>query len=184
MRRHFTTLASFSSLTFSLIYLSIAPAYAECTFAGRFNPLNKCPSFFPQEPVKFVGYTPRSGGPITANGNLLRNSRGTVWFMNGGKRHGILHPTIFEAYGFQPNAVRDIPDASINAIPEGPLLPFPTGTLIRNSRGTVWVMEVGYKRGIPSPEVFKANRFGANTIRNVPDEIIKSIPEGPIITAP
>lgn len=63
----------------------------------------------------------------------------------------------------------------------------PNGTLITDytqPQGTVWLIEGGHRRGIPSVDVFRAYGFDfANVIKVSPDEI-SCLPEGGILQMP
>src|SRR5690242_3569143 len=55
-----------------------------------------------------------------ADGTLLRsNDQPQVWLIQGGQRHWIPSPDIFNADGFSWSAILVVSDAEINAIPQG-----------------------------------------------------------------
>lgn len=61
------------------------------------------------------------------DGTLLKSSdQPEVWLIQGGERHWIPSPEIFNAHGFSWAAILVVSDAEINAIPQGPDVPLYT----------------------------------------------------------
>ncbi len=94
------------------------------------------------------------------------------------------------ACGYYWDAIFTVPDSLMNSIPTGPPLdgsscPKPTftdGTLLQGTASAVWVMEGGQKRHAVSAETFLSCGYQWGNINTIPDSILDSISDGPILT--
>ena len=122
----------------------------------------------------------------TANGNLLKASSAGVYVMENGRRRLINDPDVLVGCGYGWDAVRSISDAGLNSIPTGttlsgppcPHLSPPSGSLIKGSGATIYVMQGGLKRRIADPTTFGANGFLWGNINRIPDSSLDDIPTG------
>jgi len=121
-----------------------------------------------------------------ANGNLLRGSGPEVYVMEGGAKRHVINPTVLADCGYGWDAVRIIPDASLNAIPTGsalsgppcPLFVPPSGAIVRAGGPEIYVMRVGLKRHIPNPATFEASGLLWGNVNFIADSALNTIPTG------
>lgn len=133
-------------------------------------------------------------GAVAANvyaapkeGDLIQSS-GAVYVVRDGKRCAIPSMQVLKANGFKTESIVKISDEDMNALPTGvdlaaPIKPYKTakeGDLIQAS-GAVFVIRDGKRCGIPSEEVFTANKFNAADVIRISDDDEQAIPEGPIV---
>jgi hypothetical protein len=112
-----------------------------------------------------------------ANRTLIRErSSPGVYVTFGGKPFGIPSPEVLTSLGFDWAMVRQIPDGSLASLP---LIPR-GGTLLREQNDpTVYVVEGGQLRHVPSVEVFGARGFVWEDVGVVPDGALADLPKGP-----
>jgi hypothetical protein len=103
----------------------------------------------------------------------------------GLKRH-IPNPLTFRVEGFRWGNVNRIADSSLAAISTGdPLLSaLADGNLLKGSGPEVYVMEGGVKRHVTSPAVMSACGYGWDAVRDIPDGLLNTIPEGASLSGP
>ncbi len=121
-----------------------------------------------------------------ADGNLLKASSAGVFVMEKGLRRLIKDPDVLVGCGYGWDAVRSISDAGLNSIPTGavfsgppcPHISPPSGSLVKDSSASVYFMQGGLKRRIPSPITFDAEAFLWGNINRIPDSSLDDIPTG------
>jgi hypothetical protein len=121
-----------------------------------------------------------------ANGNLLRGTGPEVYVMQGGAKRHITSSAALSACGYGWDAVRIIPDASLNAIPTGsalsgppcPLFVPPSGAIVRSGGPEIYVMRVGLKRHIPNLATFEASGLLWGNVNVIADSALNTIPTG------
>ncbi len=121
-----------------------------------------------------------------ADGNLLEGSGPEVYAMEGGAKRHVTSPTVLSDCGYGWDAVRLIPNVSLNALAtgaplSGPPCPHvlpPDGSLVKGSGPEVYVMEGGLKRHIPDLATFAAMGFLWGNLNNIPDSVLNSITTG------
>jgi hypothetical protein len=125
-----------------------------------------------------------------ATGNLLRGSGPDVYVMeNGFKRHAA-SASMFLACGYFWDAVRDVPQSLLGAIPLGaslgagdcPAPAFADGTILQGSGATVWVASSGTRRWAVSPDVFGSCGYLWANINRLADSTVNSMSGGPAIS--
>ena len=111
--------------------------------------------------------------------------------MEGGAKRHVTSPTVLSDCGYGWDAVRLIPNVSLNAIAtgaplSGPPCPHvlpPDGTLIRGSGPEVYVMEGGLKRHVPDLATFAGMGFLWGNVNLLPDSVLSAIPSGDSLLA-
>jgi hypothetical protein len=132
-------------------------------------------------------------GPVIPpfSGNLpdgtliqLKGGQPAAYVIQNGKKCYIPDPTTFEARGYQWNNIRQIDQATFNAIPTGPALPSVTvipldGTLIQlKGHPEVYVILNGKKCWIPNPATFDARGYHWDKIKQIDQTAFNKIPMG------
>jgi hypothetical protein len=121
-----------------------------------------------------------------ADGNLLRGTGPEVYVMQGAAKRHVTSPTVLSDCAYGWDAVRVIPNVSLNAIAtgtplSGPPCPHvlpPDGSLVKGSGPEVYVMEGGVKRHVPNPATFAGMGFLWGNVNLLPDSVLSAIPSG------
>lgn len=131
------------------------------------------------------------GGPpcphmSPADGRLVKGSGGTVYMMKGGLKRAVPNPTTFNAWGLKWGNVNSLHDSSLKGIASGHRLlnVLADGNLLKGSGATVYVMEGGVKRPIPSTLVFNDCGYGWDAVWRIADSKLDAIDRGPMISGP
>lgn len=123
---------------------------------------------------------------VLATGSLVKGSGAGVYVMDGGKRRPIPSPAILTGCGYGWDAVNSVPDARLGRVPVGPavdgvdcprLVP-PSGSLVRNPAGTVFLVNDGMRRGFPNVATFEAHGSRWGDVDDMPNSIVSSLPRG------
>jgi len=111
------------------------------------------------------------------NGTTLRQrTQPEIYVVYGGMGFYIPSPEVFDALHLDWSAVRSVPDGSLSGLRNLPR----DGTLLKElSNPTVYVVERGKLRGIPSVEEFDRRGFVWKNVCVVPDQALAPIPKGP-----
>ena len=80
---------------------------------------------------------------LLVDGALIRDggNPSRFWRYEGGKRYGFPTWEVYLSWGYDGDDAALLPDAEINAIPEGSTFKFRDGTLIKGQGDTVYVVE-------------------------------------------
>lgn len=121
---------------------------------------------------------PGSATPLT-DGTLVRGSSEKTYVIEAGKRRWIPNPDIFNAMGFDWNAVVSSSDAELANIPEGqPLATYPDGTLLKGTAPEIYLLESGKRRHVPDVNTFNAMGFNMGMVQQIADKELSAIPLG------
>lgn len=141
------------------------------------------------------------------DGDLVRNSSGTVFLIKDGQRCGIPNTKTFKANGYKWTNVIDVADADIEALPEGQplkdankraarkaaakagasLKPYSTpndGDLVQGTGGAVFLIRSGKRSLIPDGKIFSDLGLAWEKVIHVSDEDLEAIPQGADAVAP
>lgn len=122
-----------------------------------------------------------TSGPRTdLNGLRLQGPRGgKVYLIDRGYRRHIPNPETYAKLFANWNGI--ITDLNVDAIPEG--TPISNGAILAQGigRGEVYLVDGGTKRYIASPAVFNKYHFNWNTIQQVPEIVLRDVPDGPTL---
>ena len=128
-----------------------------------------------QPPAQKRSPQPPPTQPAFADGSLVKSvDQPEVFVVYGGGKFWIPNPTVFNAMGFNWNAIQTLSDSAIAAIPNVPQ----DGTLLKEqSTPPVYVMQGGAKCHILSSAGVVASG-GWGNVRVVPDGALANIPNG------
>jgi len=125
-----------------------------------------------------------------AGGNLLKSTAPDVYVIEAGQKRHAVSREVFLGCGYYWDAIFTVPDSLMNSKPTGPpldgsscpKLTFTDGTLVKGTASAVWVMEGGQKRHAVSAEMFLSCGYQWGNINTIPDSVLDSISDGPILT--
>ncbi|MFB2838736.1 phosphatidylinositol-specific phospholipase C domain-containing protein [Floridanema evergladense] len=120
------------------------------------------------------------------DGVLIKGSSGAVFVMISGVRRGIPSPDIFNSRGYKWENIITIPDDKLNSIPVGlnlgkPEISLTDGVLIKGNDDPIFVMELGKRRWISSPDIFNSKGYKWENVKNISEQELDAIPLGAII---
>ena len=148
---------------------------------------------------------------VPKDGDLVKNSSGTVFLIKDGQRCGIPNPKTFKALGFKWTNVVDVADTDLAAIPEGPALtnpdpkvakrearraaakaaasiqPYPTpqdGDALQSIGGVVFLIRDGKRCLLPNGKIFEALGLAWEKVIRVSDHDLEAIPKGEDLLLP
>lgn len=118
------------------------------------------------------------------DGALIRTDDGTVWLISGARKRGFTSPQVFEGLGYSWSNVVSVSWEEASLHPDGPTIttigPHPDGTSIKASGPTVWWLQGGQRRPIPSLDIFNT-WFRWEEVVPVSDVEAASYPDGPAL---
>ncbi|MBU1118686.1 hypothetical protein KKH43_02315 [Patescibacteria group bacterium] len=113
-----------------------------------------------------------------ANGTLLQPvGSKSVFQLWDGKLRPILDVSLFDRNFYWKNVIQVAPEV-INSFPSGNAVAFRDGSLIRSSKGDIYVIENGERKHIARPSVFHGFGFKMSNVITVPDSVLNAHPEG------
>jgi hypothetical protein len=116
------------------------------------------------------------------DGVLLKGRGDPVYIVIGGQRRWVPDQQSFFALGLKANAIKQIDEERLKAIPEGPKYPLALpGPVVKGSGPAVYLLENGYRRPVPDPQTFEALGLRADSIRVISDQDLQLIPEASAI---
>ncbi|WP_019500298.1 hypothetical protein [Pseudanabaena sp. PCC 6802] len=129
-------------------------------------------------------YAPLSLNSLSfKDGTLLKGSLPAVYVISGNKRRLIPDEATFKALGYKWENVQTISDRALSAIPELPPLTgriiFQDGTLLKGSSAAIYVISSGRRRLIPNARTFEALGYRWESVQQISDRQLESIPEMP-----
>lgn len=109
---------------------------------------------------------------------VLRSPKdGKIYYLWGGQKHHITNPFVWNQWGFTSY----VDSAAVDSIPTGS----PLTTLVRPyGDPTVWVIDHGQRRALPSPDALILNGYSWGDIVDADNGLIASRPVGDIFWAP
>jgi hypothetical protein len=120
---------------------------------------------------------------VFKDGTLIRGSLPAVYVISDNKRRLIPDEATFNASGYKWENVRTISDRELNAIPELPSestrVVFKDGTLLKGSGTAIYVISSGRRRLIPNGQTFDALGYRWESVQQISDRQLESIPEMP-----
>ncbi len=117
------------------------------------------------------------------DGSLLQNTEdGGVWLIQYGRRRPITTRAALTTR-FNPDAIISVSATALNVFPQGKAISLPNYSLLRSPRGTVYLLVDDVRRGIASPEAFRAIGFVSDEILDVSQEDLDAYEEGEPITS-
>jgi hypothetical protein len=125
-----------------------------------------------------------SSGPcprfVPPEGSLVKGSGGTVYMMRSSLRRGLPNGATFNGMGLKWGNVDRLPDSQIRGIVAGNSLlnVLTTGMLVKGTSATVYVMDNGQKRGVPSPATMTTCGYAWEGITVLLDADVGAIPSG------
>ncbi|MFH1671397.1 MAG: hypothetical protein ABH889_01300, partial [Candidatus Portnoybacteria bacterium] len=106
--------------------------------------------------------------------DLIKGSGPEVYLLELGTKHWIPDIKTFNDFKYSWSNIKSVSDSVLNSYPTGEDLnryyDYPDGSLIRGSGQKVYLIELGKKRWIPSPQIFTGNNFGWKYIIRVDDD--------------
>lgn len=117
------------------------------------------------------------------NGTLIKEAgKSGVYLLKNKKKYPFWNKQVFEARKYSMKEVIEISNEEMNGYNTVSPVLFPDGTLLGSSRGTVFVLENGKKRGFDSIETFNKLNYSEKNIYNSSDQELNLYPEGERIT--
>ena len=118
--------------------------------------------------------------------DLIKGVDPEVYILENGVRRWIPDPDIFNQFGYDWQNIKNVPDNLLESYPLGDKLSrysdYPEGSLIKGTGPEVYLIELGKRRWIPSPEIFEGSGFGWRYIIQVDDKKLKRIKESEYLT--
>lgn len=116
-------------------------------------------------------------------GTVIKGKEDTVYLYD--QRHKRMFPSaeIFLSHGYHWEQIAQVDENFLTSTPDGPPMSFRDGSLIKGSDETVYVIEHGRKRPIPSVAIFEGLGYRWKNIIVVPDKILASTDTGEILTS-
>lgn len=115
--------------------------------------------------------------PSPYEGRVIRGSGDRIYLIEQGQRRWITSMTVFTQRWYRWDDIVTIPDATLQAIPDG--RPLRTGTLVRASVDGIFLLEAGRQRWIPSLDIFVALGYEWTDIQPIRDVDLAGYPPGP-----
>ncbi len=136
-------------------------------------------------PARCDAQTPAPGA--YEDGTLLQASGPAVYVVVLGQRRWINSAEAFTSMGFDWNAITHVPDAALNAVPQGAPVAriadlYPEDTLLKSpDRPHVYIIHGGRRQHVANEATFNALHLDWGRVRTVPRAFLERIPEGPPI---
>ncbi len=117
------------------------------------------------------------------SGALLKSyTMNNVYLLGEDKKlHLITSPELFNKFGFKWENVKQISDRNLATYQIGKPLLYPDGTLIKDSKQNIYLVEGIKKRKIASQEIFIKNGYQIDAVVAVSDEDLENYDDGPDI---
>ena len=114
--------------------------------------------------------------------DLIKGSGPEVYLLEGGIRHWIHNPEIFNLFNYDWGNVKIFSDSVVESYLQGDDWEerddYPDGSLLRGSGPEVYLIELEEKRWIPNPKIFTESGFGWKYIINVDDDVLDDFDDG------
>lgn len=128
------------------------------------------------------------GLPLTfRDGSLLRSSDETVYIVEHGQRRPFVDASAFETLGYRWENVLTIGEEQLQTLPLGSSITakscHPDGTLLRGADETVYRVEDGRLRAIPSVQIFRSWGLQWEQVVNVTAQTLARYPAGEPLAA-
>ena len=106
--------------------------------------------------------------------DLIKGSGPEVYVLENGTRHWIPDIETFNEFRFKWENIKTYADTIINNYPQDDDWSrwddYPEGSLLKGSGPSVYLIELGKRRWIPSPAIFNGNNFGWKYILEIDDD--------------
>lgn len=112
------------------------------------------------------------------DGNVVRVRGSEIFVFVDGQLKRVPDMSTVRALGLNSNAVREVPESSIQQVQRGSDYPSLSGSLVRGKAAVAYVLEGGKRRKIPDQATFDALGYRWEDVVVLSDEGLKSIPEG------
>ena len=118
--------------------------------------------------------------------DFIKGNAPEVYLLESGVRHWIPSPEIFNYFKFKWENIKTYTDSAIASYVQGDdwskYDDYPEGSLLRGSGPEVYLVELGERRWIPTPEIFTGNNFGWKYIFEIDDDDLEDIDQGDNLT--
>ena len=114
--------------------------------------------------------------------NLIHDSSGRVYYILSGRKHWVTSGTLFAMLGYQWKNVKAKADDYVSSILDGANMVYPSGTLVKASSQTVYLIDNGQRREFLSSQSLLKLGYKTNKIINVSDEELVIYPAGPFMS--
>ena len=118
--------------------------------------------------------------------DLIKGSGPEVYLLENGVRHWIPDPETFNRFRFKWQNIKTYSNSVINSYSQGDEWSqyddYPDGSLVRGSGPKVYLIELGKRRWIPSPQIFEGNDFGWKYILDIDQDDLEDIDLGDDLT--
>ncbi len=124
-----------------------------------------------------------------SDGLLIKGSAPTVYIIADGKKLPITTAEAFNALGYKWENIRTVSDSELNLHATGASLStaasYPSGSLIQKEGDpTVWFVDNGVRRGIPTLDVFNVRKLDFKRVVKVLSNVLDSIQIGSALAYP
>lgn len=126
------------------------------------------------------------GPPIGyRDGTMLTYPGPAVWLISDGQRRRFASADALNHSGYPRAQMRKVTRAEVELHPEGPPIKVPSespynGTVVKGSGPTVFLIEAGQKRPVPSMKILES-RFTWKDVVKVKDSALARFPAGPAV---
>jgi hypothetical protein len=133
------------------------------------------------EPEELDGY--EDGPDITTStvhptGLLVRDPKGAYWYVEDGVRHVIPHPAFLKLY-FRGRPAKNVTQTKVESYEKGDPYRLRNGELVRGPKApSVFVIENGLRRPIPSAQIFEEMGWKWKNIVTLPESLLEHYPLG------
>jgi len=134
--------------------------------------------FFEKEIIASQNYLPKV--------DIVKGTGPEVYLLEGGVKHWIPSIEIFNQFRYSWQNLKVISDSVLYRYPRGDDVSsrddYSDGSLLQGSGSKVYLIELGKRRWIPSPEIFTGNNFGWKYIIRVDDDVLDDYNDGDNLT--
>ena len=127
-----------------------------------------------------------AGNAYLPKADLIKGSGPEVYLLENGVRHWIPDPETFNRFRFKWQNIKTYSDSVINSYSQGDEWSqyddYPDGSLVRGFDPKVYLIELGKRRWIPSPQIFEGNNFGWKYILDIDQDDLEDIDLGDDLT--
>ena len=112
---------------------------------------------------------------------LISDSAGRVYLIENGKKRWITSENLFKTLGYVWKNVKKKTADQAAQILDGPFVSYPSGTLVKASGPTVYLVDNGQKREFLSWQSFNSLGYKMNKVLTIDDNELALYPTGPFV---
>ena len=110
--------------------------------------------------------------------SLIKDPQGKVYFIDNGRKRWVTSGGLFKTLGYQWKNVKDKSADYLVSVLDGPVMAYPSGTLVKGSGATVYLIDNGQKREFLSSQSFEKLGYKSAKILKIDDNELALYPAG------